>query len=94
MKKLIPLFSIIAILLAPSPVAAQGKIIHFQTPTTTVGEALKAIEQQSGLSIVYNETQIDLGRQLGMSGDYQLEDALKTVFDGRGAVHDGHVLDL
>lgn len=82
MKKLIPLFSIIAILLAPSPVAAQGKIIHFQTPTTTVGEALKAIEQQSGLSIVYNETQIDLGRQLGMSGDYQLEDALKTVFDG------------
>lgn len=85
MKKFILSLAITAGLFASGSATAQDKVIHFQPPTQTVGEALNAIEAQSGLSIVYNETHLDLGRKLVLSGDHSLKEVLQTVFDGSGA---------
>lgn len=85
MKKLLLILTLLSCALLPCPAAIQGQIIRFNPPTSTAGEALRAIEAQSGLSIVYNETQLDLGRKLQMSGEHRLDEALSMILEGSGA---------
>lgn len=85
MNRILQIIALAAGILLCGTMAAQDKMIRFQPPTKTVGEALNAIEAQSGLSIVYNEAQIDLSRKLELSGEHRLSEALQRVFEGSGA---------
>jgi len=84
MNRILQIIALAAGILICGTLAAQDKVIRFQPPTKTVGEALNTIEAQSGLSIVYNEAQIDLNRKLEFSGEHKLSDILHVVFDGSG----------
>ena len=85
MNRILQIIALAAGFLLCGTMAAQDKVIRFQPPTKTVGEALNAIEAQSGLSIVYNEAQLDLSRKLELSGEHRLSEALQTIFEGSGA---------
>ena len=84
MKKLLLILTFLSCAMLPGHAAMQGQIIRFDPPTSTVGEALKTIEAQSGLSIVYNETQLDLGRKMQLSGEHRLDEVLQLILNGSG----------
>lgn len=85
MKKLVLYLTLLTGVLFSLSATAQDMLIHFRKPAKTVGEVLRTVEAQSGLSIVYNETQLNMNRRVSLSGEQRLEDVLKTVLEGSGA---------
>ena len=84
MKKAFLTILLIAGLMSSGRLSAQDVLLRFESPSQPVGEALKAVEAQSGLSIVYNETQLDMNRKLNLGSECRLDDALKSILEGTG----------
>ncbi|GHT65936.1 hypothetical protein AGMMS50239_26600 [Bacteroidia bacterium] len=62
--------------------------ISFKKSDITVKEALKEIEKQSNMSVAYNESKLNGGKQIRVSiAEQSLEEALHAVLSGTGFDH-------
>lgn len=85
MKRLYCTLLLVLGVLSFTAAQAQDQVIRFNEPTKTLGQAIMAIEAQSGMSIVYNETSLDLNKPLTVSGEYKLSDLLSLIMKGTGS---------
>ena len=83
MKKLIILLTTV---FCSSLALAQEQKVRFPAAATmTVEEIISLVEQQTGMSIAYNETGIDVGRSISVeSGSRTLNDVFGQILNGTG----------
>ena len=83
MKKLIIL--LIALLCSVNGFAQEQKVRFPSAKTMTVKEIISLVEQQTGMSVAYNEKGFDLDRSISVeAGTRTLSDAFTQILDGTG----------
>lgn len=65
---------------------AQGQKVNFPSAATmTVEEVISLVEQQTGMSVAYNENSLDLGRKISVqAGVRTLNEVFAQILDGTG----------
>lgn len=83
MKKL---FVLLTTILLSSPAFAQEYKVRFSSGANmTVEEIISVVEQQTGLSVAYNEKSLDLGRDVSVGvGTKSLNEVFMQILDGTG----------
>ena len=66
-------------------VHAQEPVVSFPQKQMTLAEALDVVEQQSGLSIAYNENLLDLGKVVSTPSGNPLSEVLRLLLEDTGA---------
>ena len=66
-------------------VHAQEPVVSFPQKQMTLAEALAVVEQQSGLSIAYNENLLDLGKVVSTPSGNPLSEVLRLLLEDTGA---------
>ena len=66
-------------------VHAQEPVVSFPQKQMTLAEALAVVEQQSGLSIAYNENLLDLGKVVSTPSGNPLSEVLRLLLEDAGA---------
>lgn len=62
--------------------AQQG--VSFSEGTKTVREAFSIIEQQTGMTVAYNEALLDVGKKIKLDGTKSVSEAMTEILDGSG----------
>lgn len=78
---------LIALLLTIMPVIgvhAQNMVVNFQTGPMTVRQAFEAIEHQLGMTIAYNESLLDVNRQVTPPSGKPVLEAMTAILEGTG----------
>ncbi len=83
MRKPFLFLTVAVLLLLPAGVWAQT-VINFPSARMPIGEALAAVESQSGLSIAYNERITDPSRVVPTPSGRPLQEALASILEGTG----------
>ena len=65
-------------------VHAQEPVVSFPQKQMTLAEALDVVEQQSGLSIAYNENLLDLGKVVSTPSGNPLSEVLRLLLEDTG----------
>ena len=78
---------LIALLLTIMPVIgvhAQNMVVNFQAGPMTVRQAFEAIEHQLGMTIAYNESLLDVNRQVTPPSGKSVLEAMTAILEGTG----------
>lgn len=78
---------LITLLLAIMPVIglhAQNKVVNFPSGTMTVRQAFEVIEHQLGMTIAYNESLLDVNRQVTPPSGKPVLETMTAILDGTG----------
>lgn len=78
---------LIALLLTIIPVIgvhAQNMVVNFQAGPMTVRQAFEAIEHQLGMTIAYNESLLDVNRQVTPPSGKPVLEAMTAILEGTG----------
>lgn len=78
---------LIALLLTIMPVIgvhAQNMVVNFQAGPMTVRQAFEAIEHQLGMTIAYNESLLDVNRQVTPPSGKPVLEAMTAILEGTG----------
>ena len=78
---------LITLLLAIMPVIglhAQNRVVNFPSGTMTVRQAFEVIEHQLGMTIAYNESLLDVNRQVTPPSGKPVLETMTAILDGTG----------
>ena len=78
---------LITLLLAIMPVIglhAQNRVVDFPSGTMTVRQAFEVIEHQLGMTIAYNESLLDVNRQVTPPSGKPVLETMTAILDGTG----------
>ena len=78
---------LITFLLAIMPVIglhAQNRVVDFPSGTMTVRQAFEVIEHQLGMTIAYNESLLDVNRQVTPPSGKPVLETMTAILDGTG----------
>ena len=73
---------------------AQSQTVNFPSGTMTIRQAFEAIEHQLGMTVAYNESFLDVSRQVTPPSGKSVTEALSAILDGTGmqATVDGKMI--
>ena len=78
---------LIALVLVLAPLTGlygQNKTVSFPSGTMSLRQAFESIDHQMGMTVAYNESLLDVNRQVSPPSGVSVEEALAAILDGTG----------